>query len=383
MKGQCWFILPIFFAYIYILTVSLMNYIYFKILDIIRKNKKYKKLLGTECLVSILIPARNEGKNLPRLLKSLKKISYENIEVIVYDDESEDRTLEIAESFSKEFQFRYKVIKGGRKPDGWIGKNFACYNLYKHSRGDILIFMDADTEIVDGDVINFVLYLLKKYDLDALTVYTRLEAKNIFLKGILRLFFFATFIAIPFWAPIYIRFRPLADLLTVGAGHFFAFRRSFYEKIGGHEAVKNEILEDVRLSGAVKRSGGRLMYLMLPDFVSCYMYETLEEAVKGFSKNASEFFHQNLILMLISLLLGNLFFFFPFILFLKSPLYGISAFILYYIPTMLYSLLMRYEIFLGFLFIPSMLFYSFVFVYSYILFKRGEVEWKGRKILRQ
>jgi len=93
--------------------------------------------------ISVLIPARNEEQNLPKLLSALSRHSYSNIEILVYDDESDDQTANIIKTFSQKDN-RIKYFGGLPLPEGWIGKPHACYQLASHARGDYFLFIDAD-----------------------------------------------------------------------------------------------------------------------------------------------------------------------------------------------------------------------------------------------
>ena len=95
-------------------------------------------------LVSILIPARNEEKNIERCLKSILKQDYRNTEIIVLNDNSTDRTGEIVKRLAEK-DSRIRLVSGKPLPQGWLGKNFACFQLSRYAKGDYLIFTDADT----------------------------------------------------------------------------------------------------------------------------------------------------------------------------------------------------------------------------------------------
>jgi len=136
------FLLLIFFINYFI------NFIYFKDisnfkLPLILKKKKP--------LISILIPARNEEKNIKDCLISLAKQNYSNIEILVLDDDSSDDTASIIKNISKKFK-NIRLIKGKPLKDGWTGKNYACHQLYRKSKGEYLFFTDADTVHRDDSV---------------------------------------------------------------------------------------------------------------------------------------------------------------------------------------------------------------------------------------
>ena len=94
-------------------------------------------------LVSVLIPARNEANNIGNLLNDLVNQDYKNIEVIVFNDQSEDKTAEIVTEYTIR-DSRISMISSAGLPDGWLGKNFACHSLAEQANGKYLLFLDAD-----------------------------------------------------------------------------------------------------------------------------------------------------------------------------------------------------------------------------------------------
>jgi 4,4'-diaponeurosporenoate glycosyltransferase len=98
--------------------------------------------------VSIIIPARNEEKNLPVLINSIKKQNFNLKEIILVDDSSSDSTPEIGRNF------KIRVLTLNSLPPGWVGKSWACYNGAKIATGDYLIFLDADTALLPGAINN-------------------------------------------------------------------------------------------------------------------------------------------------------------------------------------------------------------------------------------
>lgn len=120
-------------------------------------------------LISILIPARNEESNLPVLMDSLLRQSYERYEVLIYDDESTDRTWEIIESYAEKDP-RISGIKGSALPPGWLGKNHACHQLSLKAAGAYFLFLDADLCLHD-DALTKAVFTIGHYHLDLLSVF--------------------------------------------------------------------------------------------------------------------------------------------------------------------------------------------------------------------
>ncbi len=127
--------------------LSIVIYNYFSAPEIINSppSKMYEQRL------SILIPARNEENNIGKCLDSILKQSFSNYEVIVLDDESTDSTSAIVEQYAVKDD-RIKLIKGKPLPKGWLGKNWACHQLAKNAKGNLLFFVDADIRLAENAV---------------------------------------------------------------------------------------------------------------------------------------------------------------------------------------------------------------------------------------
>ena len=200
--------------------------------------------------VSVIIPIRNEEERLSDCLDSLLNQDYPNLEVILVDDESSDNTPYIAESYRLKDR-RIKVLHSERLPEGWVGKNRACHRGYEASKGEVLLFMDADTKIKPWVISSAVNCLLHE-KLDALTLSPRIECRDLWAKIMQPL--------------INLIFRALLAPLTNDQksrfgyvnGCFFLICRQVYEDVGGHKRVKDQILEDVSFGLLLKSEGFRV-----------------------------------------------------------------------------------------------------------------------------
>jgi len=129
---------------------------------------KFKKKEHANPKVSIILPARNEEKFIERCLDSLLEQDYTNYEIVAINDSSKDSTGSIIKKYSEKFP-KVIFVDAKPKPDGWIGKNWACIEGYKKSSGELLLFTDADT-MHTSSVISLAVSHLLSLDLDALTV---------------------------------------------------------------------------------------------------------------------------------------------------------------------------------------------------------------------
>ncbi|ASQ91287.1 glycosyl hydrolase [Prosthecochloris sp. GSB1] len=232
-------------------------------------------------MVSVLVPARNEECNIEGCVRSLLDQDYVNYEVIVLDDGSHDRTPEILESLSRSPSAeRLRVLGGEPLPAGWHGKAWACHQLGRAARGRMLLFTDADTRHEPGSVSASVGALLTE-GADMLSLTPRQETVTFGERLVVPLVYFILLCYLPLR---FVRTRPEPSLCFAN-GQFILFTRDGYERIGGHEAVRSDIVEDVWLCKAMKRNGGRVVSYDGSRIVHCRMYRSFSEVWKGFSKN--------------------------------------------------------------------------------------------------
>ncbi len=129
---------------------------------------KFEKKSHSNPKVSVILPARNEEKFIEKCLNSLVEQDYDNYEIIAINDSSDDSTGNIMKKYSEKFP-KVIFVDAKTKPDGWMGKNWACMEGYKVASGDLLLFTDADTTHKKS-VISLAVSHLLSLELDALTV---------------------------------------------------------------------------------------------------------------------------------------------------------------------------------------------------------------------
>ena len=131
--------------------------------------------------VSILIPARNEANNIGDCLESIISQDFESFEVIILDDRSTDGTVKVVESFLGSNQF-VRLVKGKDLPDGWVGKNWACHQLSEHAKGQLILFMDADTKLVNSSVLSNAVTHIENKQVDLITLMPKRESGSLVEK---------------------------------------------------------------------------------------------------------------------------------------------------------------------------------------------------------
>jgi cellulose synthase/poly-beta-1,6-N-acetylglucosamine synthase-like glycosyltransferase len=201
--------------------------------------------------VSIILPARNEENFIGKCLDSLIKQDYQNYEIIVIDDSSDDSTWKIISEYAKN-NSKIVPVSAKPKPDGWIGKNWACMEGYHKATGELLLFTDADTNH-SKNVISLAVAHLNSFDLDALSAIPKMLTLD-----------FWTSITLPMISTfLHTRFSALnvnnpSKKTGYFFGSFFIIKKETYEKVGMHEGVKHEIIEDGALGKKVKESGYKM-----------------------------------------------------------------------------------------------------------------------------
>jgi glycosyltransferase involved in cell wall biosynthesis len=229
--------------------------------------------------VSVIVPARNEEANLGTCLESLVAQAAVSFEIIVVDDNSTDRTREIAQSIPT-----VRMIDSGPLPEGWTGKNNAVVAGAREARGQWLLFTDADTVHLPGSLAR-ALAEAQENHADLLS-YSPAQ------------------IAVTFWemATLPVVFAELArayppskvsdpnSSVAAANGQYILVKREAYDAVGGHAAIAGSILEDVALAGAVKASGRRIRFRDAADAVRTRMYRNYRQLRDGWTKNLALLF---------------------------------------------------------------------------------------------
>lgn len=271
--------------------------------------------------VAICIPARNEELNIFRCLDHALAQTYANTTVYVLDDRSGDSTGAILERYKKNYGERMQILSGREKPDDWLGKPNACAQLAhkagKEDLNDILIFADADTWLHARTAARAA-SLFSHEPLDFFTIWPEQRTGSWWENAVIPLVYYALLGLLPVryterkprWMPAFFHKR-YKDLFAAACGQFMAFRRSAYEAIGGHESVKNEIVEDVMLARRVLRAGLRMRMYHGVGAVFCRMYTSQKEMYEGFRKNFLAGFNYNIPLFLMMAVLHIITFLLP------------------------------------------------------------------------
>ena len=196
-------------------------------------------------LVSIILPVRNQASTVSDCVSSLVGLEYPNKEIIVVDGGSTDGTRELVQKFAHQMT----LVDEEPLPVGWVGKNWACHLGYKKSRGELLLFTDGDSVHATDSLARSVNYLeAENADLVTLAPGTILRS---FWERLLQ-------------PPIFLLIMILVGgklvnddhrANAIGNGQYMLFRRGAYDKVGGHYAVRDKIIEDYSLGRLLRGQG--------------------------------------------------------------------------------------------------------------------------------
>jgi len=257
--------------------------------------------------VSILVPARNEELNIKNCIASVLEQDYPNFEVIVLNDNSEDGTGEILKSIQQNHT-QLNIITGKPLPEGWTGKTFACKQLAEEAKGEWLLFTDADTTH-NKSSLKEAMYIALNRKADLLSVFPKNEMKTFPEKLIMPMLYFTSFVLLPH----YFLDKKGFVKFAMAVGPFMLFRKSAYDKIGGHESVKYSILEDVNIAKKIKEAGLHLVIADGQSQCTVRMYRNFKEIWNGFSKNIFAGFNYSALMLFTIDILYLILFFLPFL----------------------------------------------------------------------
>jgi chlorobactene glucosyltransferase len=237
-------------------------------------------------LVTIIVPARNEAAWLPSTVPTYCEQVYPNVQVVLVDDQSNDRSPEILASLAQKYS-NLKVVHAQPRPEGWCGKPWAVWQGVNEAarqtvgnEANWFLFTDADC-VLHPQAVMQAMKLARRDGHDAVSLLTHMTfgspLEQIALTGL------ATVLNLVM--PMGKSNDPKSSI-ALAAGGFILVKQTAYEKIGGHEGVKGQMIEDVYLGRKLKASGAKLHTRATADLVSTRMYEGFADLWEGLSKNA-------------------------------------------------------------------------------------------------
>lgn len=248
--------------------------------------------------ISVLIPARNEERNLALLLESLQAQVACRFEVVVLDDNSTDGTYDVAHRFEVADP-RFRVVRSRALPPGWAGKQFACHQLSEVARYDHWLYVDADVVLSDSTALARIgVHLSSRPEAMSSSIPRQItgtwaETAVIPLIHLVLLGF------LPFWEMR----RNTLPALGAACGQMVAVKREPYEKVGGHSAIRERLHDATALAALFRKEGFLTDLFDSTKMADCRMYRSAKDVFLGFAKNATEGMARPLILPIWTFLL--------------------------------------------------------------------------------
>lgn len=274
------------------LLVALANFLF---------SERMKISIGNqEALVSILVPARNESGNIATLIRSVRLQEYQNFELIVCDDQSDDDTAEIVKELVQLDQ-RVRLIQTSSLPHGWLGKNHACFTLSQHARGKYLLFLDADV-VIEGSLIGRLIRHMQHFRLSLISIFPKQMMQS---SGEYKTVPVMNYILLTLLPLMLVRISHFSSL-SAANGQCMFFNAETYQKIQPHALLRNNKVEDIAIARMLKKEKLLISCQASEKQISCRMYQNYSEAIQGFSRNISAYFGQSNILAALFWLLTTL-----------------------------------------------------------------------------
>lgn len=268
-----------------LLVLTLMGYLLLTaLINLMLAQKIPRKMPMIQDLVSVLIPARDEEKNIGQLLSDLQLMTADNLEIIVGNDQSTDRTAEIV-AHHAQADSRIRMIHIDHLPKGWRGKNHACAQLAANATGAYLLFLDADVRI-SGNIIGSAVGYMKKHQLGLLSIFPKQMMASRGEQLTVPLMHQILLSLLPL---VLVRWSPFAAHAAAN-GQFMLFENNCYRKYQPHKTLKSSPIEDIKTARYLKKEGVNIACCVGDERIQCRMYENLDGAIDGFSKNVLAFF---------------------------------------------------------------------------------------------
>lgn len=329
--------------------------------------------------VSIVVPARNEEKNIEHAVTSFCQQYYPYFEVIVVDDGSTDSTPEILKNLQTQFP-QLKVIPGRELPAGWLGKPNALETGKQHAQGEWLLFVDADVIYDPGLLRRAMAYVLKEKSA-MLFLPPRFLTKGFLEPAIMSSLYFVATTMIP----VFLVTRTKCQYFAGGGGVFNLVRRDALDKCQAFDCLKDAVVDDVGLGFKVKGAGFMMSAALAGPLIKIRMYQGAKDTIQGFTKNMYPSIRKMPWLMLVPFIGGTVISFLPYVGFVDGLIHSQIN-----VPATI-SLVLMHLIFLGialtfkqpfrimFLNPVRELAWWWIIVRSFFVYHKKGILWRGRE----
>ena len=277
MAATC-IVLTVFSVLVTLLWISRHVMIY--------KQERPERMLGPDApgpgdnppLLSVMVAAKDEEGCIERCVRSMLDQDYPNFEMIVCNDRSDDNTAAIVEKIAAEDP-RLKLVNIESLPEGWCGKNNAMQTGIGESKGEWICMIDADCRQMSNRTLSVAVEHARKNDIDLFSILPDLEMKGFWEKVIQPV---CSGVMMIWYAPDKVNNPKKRNAYANGA--FMLMRREVYEAIGKHEAVKDQVNEDMHMADIIKKSGKKLRVIRGNGLYEVRMYTSFKQIIRGWSR---------------------------------------------------------------------------------------------------
>lgn len=251
--------------------------------------------------ISVLIPVRNEAAGIAETLEHLLRSTHPQFEILILDDHSEDTTADIVESFVKR-DGRVRLLRSQPLPEGWNGKQHACWQLAQHAQHRWLLFLDADVHLTP-DALERVAAQMLQRPVSLLSGFPRQITGTLSEKMLIPMMH----IVLLGYLPIE-RMRASSDAsFSAGCGQLFFAHRDDYFRCGGHAEIASSRHDGIKLPKLFRQHKLQTDLFDATDIAACRMYRGYSQVTRGLLKNASEGIANRVLIGPFTLLLGGAF----------------------------------------------------------------------------
>jgi len=252
----------------------------------INQQQRSGRMLGPDCpgpgdgppLISVMVAAKDEEACIERCVRSMLDQDYPNFEMIVCNDRSDDNTAAIVERIAAEDP-RLRLVNIESLPEGWCGKNNAMQTGIAQSRGEWICMIDADCRQTSNRTLSVAMQHVRDNDIDLFSILPDLEMNGFWEKVIQPV---CSGVMMIWFSPDKVNNPDKPNAYANGA--FMLMRREVYQAIGTHEAVKDQVNEDMHMADRIKKSGKKLRVLRSDRLYTVRMYTSFKEIIRGWSR---------------------------------------------------------------------------------------------------
>jgi len=329
--------------------------------------------------VSVLIPARNEATRISATIRTALDQTYSNFELVILDDASTDNTAQVVTDLLQGDTRARFVQSAELVAAGWLGKPWACQRLAHQATGDILVFVDADVTL-EPDALTLCIQLMQDSQIDIMCPHPQQIATTFAQRMVQPLLHWSWLTTLP----LDVAETSSRSSLTAGNGQLLMITREMYDRIGGHESVKDQVLEDINLVRAVKLAGGKGGVVDGSAVAHCEMYETDKEMIRGYTKSLWDAFGGNRGAILMSVALFSVYVL-PVLLWFspdkKTRHRSVTAYSAAALGRLFVAQRMKHRVWPDALLHPlSIVAFNALTLRSLQLRKSNQLDWKGREI---